>query len=149
MDLKYAHVKVGDESLLNHTKIKKEDAFEIIKENSLKIISESSMVEFGDKCSFPANFDVVKNLLLHENVYATPTIDFNQFKGNKLIGTYSVSTMRSNEQSGLVKDVTKFLSRGFEIYIHSYYIMNVDRYIDDELTLSEPWFWYRIGFKQK
>ena len=41
MDLNYAKVRVGDEFLLNHTKINKEDAFNIIKENSLKVISEN------------------------------------------------------------------------------------------------------------
>ena len=38
MDLKYAEVQVGEKVFLNHSKIKKEDAFEIIKDNSLKII---------------------------------------------------------------------------------------------------------------
>jgi hypothetical protein len=148
MDLTYAQVKVGNKKLLNHTKIKKEDAFEIIKENSLKIISESELVTFGDKCSFPPNFNVIKGLLEHKGVYVTPDLTFNHFEGKKFIGEFTVSTLKSGEVHGIVKDVMKFVERGLTVYIHSYYIMNVDRYIDDELTLQEPWFWYRIGFKK-
>jgi len=150
MDLSYAMVKVGDDYVLNSKKIKLEDAFEVIKENSLKTINEASMLmELGNNSSFPQNFDIINNLLKREVVYATPHISFHQFKGEKLLGEYPVSTFRSKDVCGLGNDVLKFLERGLEIYIYSYYIMSVGRYIDDELTIQEPWFWYRMGIKQK
>jgi len=149
MDLTYASVKVGGKSVLNHSKISKEDAFNIIKDNSLQIVEESSEIQFGDKYSFPYNFDVIKNLLEHECVYATPNINFNHFDGEKFIGEFMVHTLKSSEMTGIVKDIVKYLSRGLNVYIHSYYVMEVDRYIDNELTIHEPWFWYKIGITKK
>lgn len=147
MDLTYAKVKVGGMELLNHSKITKEDAFEIIKENSLKVIEESSKIEFSDECSFPANFDIIKGLLSLENVYASPNTLYNHFNGEEFIGEFPMSMIKSGNMAGILQDVKKFLSRGLTVYIHSYYIMKVDRYIDDELTVQEPWYWYRIGFR--
>jgi len=149
MDLTYATVIVEGKELLNHTKITKEDAFEIIKQNSLQVIKESSETEFSDECSLPINFDAIRGLLEEENVYVSPGETFNHFEDSKFIGKFQLSTIRSGEIRGIIRDVKKFLGRGLNVYIHSYYVMKVDRYIDEELTVQEPWYWYRIGFRKK
>lgn len=149
MDLTYATVLFEGKELLNHTKITKEDAFEIIKQNSLQVIKESSEIEFSDECSLPPNFDVIMGLLEEEDVYASPGYTFNHFEGNNFIGKYQLSTIRNGEINGILRDVKKFLGRGLTVYIHSYYIMKIDRHIDDELTVQESWYWYRIGFRKK
>lgn len=148
MNLDYALVNVDGKFLLNHEKITKEDAFEIIKENSLKVILDSEKEEFSDKCSIPPNFDAIKALLDHEGVYAASTTKINNFQDEKNIGEISISIMKSGDVHGIVKDVMKFVGRGLNVYIHSYYIMNADRYIDDDLTVKESWFWYKLGFKK-
>ena len=148
MNLDYALVKVGGKKILNHSKIKNDDAYEIVKNNTLVIISESEASEHGDKCMLPKNFDVLKGLLSQKNVYAVPGNNFNHFSGKNFIGEFPLSVIKSKDIFGITKDVSKFLERGLAVYIHSYYIMNVDRYIDDELTVNEPWFWYRIGLKK-
>lgn len=149
MELNYANVKVGNELLLDSTKIKREDAFEIIKNNSLDIISEGSALEIENKISFPKNFDIIKILLNRNGVYVAPNIVFNHFKDDKFIGKVNVSTMKSGSVDGILKDIDKFVDRGLNVYIHSYYIMSVDKYIDDDLTIEETWFWYKIGLIKK
>lgn len=148
MDLSYAIVNVEGKELLNHSKITKEDAFEVIKQNSLNIIKEYSKTEFSDKCYLPKNFDIIKTLLNKNNVYASPNNDFNHFNKEKFVGKFNIFSIKSGNTSGIIKDVEKFLSRGLAVYIYSYYIMEIDRYIDDELTVQEPWYWYRIGVKK-
>lgn len=149
MELDYAIIQYEGEFLLNPKKIKREDAFEIIKENSLKIISEGSNTDEGNKISFPQNFDIIKILLTRSGVYAAKDIVFNHFKDDKYIGHINLSTMKSGGVDGILKDVDKFIDRGLNVYIHSYYIMSVDKYIDDDLTLEESWFWYKIGLVKK
>lgn len=147
MDLTYSKIKVDGVELLNHSKITKEDAFEIIKQNSLQIVEKSSEVEFSDECVFPSNFNVIKGLLDNENVYASPDTSYNHFKDKEFVGKFPTTTIKSNDVNGILYDVKKYLSRGLTVYIHSYYIMKIDRCIDDELTVREPWYWYRIGFR--
>lgn len=149
MDLTYAIVEIEGIKRLNHTKITKEDAFEIIKQNSLQVIEESQEVELSDECFFPQNFDVIKALLNYDGVYASPDETYEHFQDEAYINTFPVSTMRSGNPDGIYQDVKKYLSRGLAVYIHSYYIMEIDRHIDDELTVQEPWYWYRMGIVKK
>lgn len=140
MDLKYAEVQVGEKVFLNHSKIKKEDAFEIIKDNSLKIIEEGSVSQFSDKFSFPLNFDVVEKLLGREGVYCATDLNL---KAEEL----TTICFKSQEINGMAKKVNEMLLRKATVYIYSYYVMTVDKYIDDDLTIPEPWFWYRLAIK--
>ena len=47
----------------------------------------------------------------------------------------------------MAKKVNEMLLRKATVYIYSYYVMTVDKYIDDDLTIPEPWFWYRLAIK--
>jgi len=148
MDLKYAEVQEGEEFFLNHSKIKKEDAFEIVLENSLRTIEEGSVSAFSDKFSFPQNFkEVVKKLLDRDKVYCATVPCPAHFVNNKWIEELTTLSFRSQEINGFAKKVNEFLLKDATIYIYSYYVMTVDKYIDDDLTIPEPWFWYRLAIK--
>jgi len=150
MDLNYACVETKSaegklSTYLNHSKIKEEDAFEIIKQNSLDAIKEGTESGLGEKMSFPVNFDVLKKLLARKGVYCTPVPSPNHFKGNKFIQELTTLQFKSRELNGIAKKVNELLLQGAKVYIFSYYVMTIDKYIDDELTISEPWFWFRLA----
>ena len=148
MNLDYAIVCVGDKKILNHTKIKKEDAFEIIKQNSLNVVKNES-IEHGDEFSFPVDFDLeIKKILELKNVFATPYEQYSQFSGDEFIGEFFVSAFKIGAKN-IIDEVKKYVDRGAEIYLHSYYIMTVDTHIDDELTVTKPYFWFKIGLRKK
>lgn len=149
MDLSYAKITVGDDFLINHSKINKQDAFELIKQNSTQIIEDSLKNEFSDKCYESPNFEVVKKLLGYEGVFAAADVKVKHFNEDVPITDLNIRYLKSPDANGIVKEVNKYLSRGLCVYIHSYYVMDVDRYIDDELTVQEPWFWYGIGITKK
>lgn len=148
MDLKYAEIQEGEHNYINCAKITKEDAFEIILENSLRTIEEGSVSEHCDKFSFPQNFkEVVKNLLGRDKVYCTLLPSPDHFVDNKWVKELTTLSFRSQEINGFAKKVNEFLLKDATIYIYSYYVMTVDKYVDDDLTIPEPWFWYRIAIK--
>ena len=73
---------------------------------------------------------------------------FNHFNDETFLGEFSTSSFKVG-QRGILEDVSKYVERGAEIYLHSYYIMTVDNVVDEDLSITEKYYWFKIGLKKK